>query len=362
MATAATSHIPAWTISYGGVAATGNLAKLAEHIYYSEAVGGKANILEILLANVATPGGGTSFGPFWQSPPTPGTAIGLAIGYQGNSGLTSCGLFEVDEWEFLGPPDKLLLRAIQAGTTAAIRTPKSYAWESQSLTTIATVIASRYGMTAVTAAVNPDVTYDRMTQRLESDLAFLHRIANEHDYEFTIRGNQLVFYSRPQLESNTPPSNAQLLYKTDGVRYRIRRQQLGNRSFGTCVVTYFDPLSKKLLSALAQDPNANSSDTLKIVERIENQQQATLRAQAHLHSANMQQIKMEVMMPGTMLYRAGNTVAFDQASWGPFFQGAIFFVQEAKHRLDRSGYTTTLELRSTLSGAANQIVSDEFGG
>ena len=59
-----------------------------------------------------------------NSPPVIGTALSLSIGYQGQS-LVSCGNFEVDEWEAEGPPDTFLIRAIQAGVTHAIRTPKS---------------------------------------------------------------------------------------------------------------------------------------------------------------------------------------------------------------------------------------------
>lgn len=337
-------YIPSWQILYGGVNITGNLLPHAAHVHYSECISGKASILEIALEDASA--------AFQNNPPTVGTTVGLSIGYQGTS-LVSCGNFEIDEWEFKGPPDLFILRAIQAGISHSIRTPKSSAYEGQSLVAIANTIAARYGLTVVSDAVNPDVSYQRLTQRTESDLGFLHRIANAHNYDFNIRGNQLVFYSRPQLESADAVG---ILPKTNVSTFRFHMQHIGERSYKSAVVTYFDPLSKKLLSALATDTNATSQDTLKIIERIENQQQGALRAQSHLHAANMHQIKAELVIPGTMAFRAGDTL---NVSGFASFDTVKFIVKEAKHRLDKNGYKTTLELRTTITGAAAQIISDE---
>lgn len=338
-------YIPAWQIFAGTANITGNLLPHAIHVHYDEAIGGKASILEIQLEDVNH--------AFQNNPPAVGQAVSLAIGYQGMP-LTSCGNFEIDEWSSDGPPDTFTLHAIQAGITHAIRTPKSVAYENQTLISIATAIAGRYGMTVLADAVNPDVSYQRLTQRTESDLGFLHRIANAHDYDFKIRGNQLYFYSRSALDAMQPSVPA--IDKTNVIRYRIHRQHVGSRSYKKGVTTYFDPLSKKLLSAIATDPNATSSDTLKIIERIENQQQGALRAQSHLHAANMHQIKAEMTVPGSMAYRSGNTVML--TGFGAF-DTVKFIVEDAKHRLDNNGYKTTLKLRTTVTGMASQIISDE---
>ena len=110
-------------------------------------------------------------------------------------------------------------------------------------------------MSVDSSEVSPDVPYQRLTQRLETDLGFLHRIANAHNYEFTIRGNQLVFYSRPKLDAKTISSwtdkNAQYIYKTDSTRFRIHQQHHGDKTYKKAVVMYFDPHSKKLLQATA---------------------------------------------------------------------------------------------------------------
>ncbi len=361
----ASVQIPEWQIMYGGTQVAGNLLTHSQHIHYDEALGGKANVLEIQVEDSAR--------AWANSPPIIGTALSLSIGYQGQS-LVSCGNFEVDEWEAEGPPDTFLIRAIQAGVTHAIRTPKSVAYEGQSLVSIANTIAKQYGMSVDSTEVSPDVPYQRLTQRLETDLGFLHRISNAHNYEFTIRGNQLVFYSRPKLDAKTISSltdkSAQYIYKTDSTRFRVHQQHHGDKTYKKSVVMYFDPLSKKLLQATAnaattttQSTDLSLQDTLLVRERIENAQQATLRAQSHLHAANMHVLKGEIIIPGSMVYRAGNPVML--SGFGTALDSIKWIINEAKHRLDRNGYKTSLELRTTITGtaagAATQTVSDDYG-
>lgn len=339
---------PAWQLLYGGTNITGNLIQHAARLDYYEVIGGKANHLEITLEDASR--------AFQNNPPTPGTVVGLAIGYVG-ANLVNCGNFEVDEWQFHGPPDLFVLRCLQAGISQSLRTPKSVAWNNMDLTAIAGQIANNYGMTAVVDAVVPNVYYNRLTQRLESDLGFLHRIANAHNYDFNIRGSQLVFYSRPQLESANPVAT---LAKTDDCRFSIHKQHVGHRAYKSAKVGYFNPQSKALVTQLATDPNATSQDTLNIVERMENTQQGTLRASAHLHTANMLQIQGEFTIPGTMLFRAGNTMMIQ--GFGDF-DSVKFIVSKGRHTLTPRGYYTTLTLRNTISGTGlTQIISDEFEG
>jgi phage protein D len=227
-------------------------------------------------------------------------------------------------------------------------------------------------MSVDSTEVSPDVPYQRLTQRLETDLGFLHRIANAHNYEFTIRGNQLVFYSRPGLDAKKitglKDKNAQYIYKTDSTRFRIHQQHHGDKTYKKAVVMYFDPNSKKLLQATAnaattatQGVDLGIQDTLLVRERIENAQQATLRAQAHLHAANMHVLKAEVIIPGSMVYRAGNPVML--SGFGTALDSIKWIINEGKHRLDRNGYKTSLELRTTIAttGTGAQTVSDDYG-
>jgi phage protein D len=339
--------VPTWRLLYAGNNITGNLLHRSARLEYQEQIGGKASHLEITLADPPP-------GHFQNNTPTAGAVVNLAMGYQG-APLVSCGDFEVDEWELHGPPDLFTLRCLQAGISSAFRSPKNVAFENKTLTQIATQIANNYGMTVSVDAVDPDIAFTRVTQKTQSDLAFLLRLANEHNYDFNIRGSQLVFYSRPAVEAT--PVITSILKKTICTRFKIHKQHVGHRAYKNAKVGYFNPQMKALVNSLATDSNATSVDTLTIIERAETSQHATLKASSHLHTANMRQIQGEFTIVGSMIWRAGNTTSiqgfgdFDTVKW---------VVQAAKHSLNTTGWLTTLTLRTTVAGTKlAQVISDE---
>jgi uncharacterized protein len=149
--------------------------------------------------------------------PTEGDLANLMIGYAGED-LLPCGDFQVDDISLSGPPDVFHLRCLAAYITPAMRTRRSIGYENQTLTQIASTIAAKYGLTMITASGPPDLIFARVTQRQETDLAFLRRLARAHNYDFTIRGKQLVFYSQPSLETDEPVAT---IARTDLMRLEL---------------------------------------------------------------------------------------------------------------------------------------------
>lgn len=326
---------PSWEIVYNGVNISGSLMPMMVRLLYQEAIGGRAAQLAFQVQDTLG---------LWQqsSYPKQGDTVTATLGYLGIP-LMPCGTFEVDEFELSGPPDIFTIRCIEAGIGQALRSPNSVAYENQTLTEIANTIALRHGFTLVATPTSPDVVFKRITQHLESDLAFLHRIASAHNYDFTIRNNQLVFYSRAALESVSPVGT---LTRSDITRFRFINQALGSRTYREAVVSYLDPVGKTLLSATASDPSAPTADAHKAVVRVENAQQATLKAQSNLHVSNMLQIVSEITLPGTMTWRAGNTI---NISGFGVFDTYVYIVREGLHEVGKKGYTTTLSLRTIVS-------------
>jgi phage protein D len=130
---------------------------------------------------------------------------------------------------------------------------------------------------------------------------------------------------------------------------------------GNGKVTYCDPVTKTLITGSASDPTVKNNETLKLNERVENAQQAQLRAGSHLHGHNMKKCQPEIDLPGTMAYRAGMTVGL--SGFGHWDKNN-YLVQEATHTLTRQrGYMTSLHLRAAVQGSSapqQGIVSDEF--
>jgi phage protein D len=277
----------------------------------------------------------------WQGPwyPGLGNIFSLQIGYRGEA-LLDCGTFQVDELELDGPPDAMRLRGLAAYITPAMRTANTIAYENQSLVGIAGQIAAKYGLTLVTAptTVESDIVFARVTQRRETDLGFLRRLAIEHDFDFTVRGGQMVFYPRAVLDAAIP---LMTITRPDTTRFSFRNRT--RRIYSGAEVSYFDPDTKQLIVQMVTTTlPAPTTDTLKIVTRSENAQQAQMKAQAALDLHNMVFVDASIEGPGNATLMAGNQVLI--AGWG-VLDGA-YLIETARHRVTRAtGYTTSIEAR-----------------
>jgi phage protein D len=266
-----------------------------------------------------------------------GDVVSLLIGYGGEL-LLPCGDFQVDDLELEGPPDVFHLRCLPAWITPSLRTRNSLGYENQTLLQIATTVAARHGMTVVGAANQNNVSYLRITQKQETDLEFLHRVAVEHDYDFTVRDTQLVFYARASLEAQPA---ALTLYRNTIERFNFVAKT--HRIYKQAQTAYFDPRTKQLYTqTTSANPAVVTGDVLKIVARCENGQQALERAGAALHEANRLLVTCRLVAPGTTLLLAGNNVAL--SGWDAM--DGTYMVERAQHRISRAtGYVTEADLR-----------------
>ncbi|MFZ0887222.1 MAG: contractile injection system protein, VgrG/Pvc8 family [Candidatus Binataceae bacterium] len=342
MATAITSIVrtPQWVLMFLGVNITADISRMVTEVTYTDHIGGQSSEIEIKVEDRDRR---------WQGPwyPQLGDLVNLQIGYEGESTLP-CGDFELDELELDGPPDSFTMRGLAAFITEAQRTPNSAGYESRTLLAIATQIAAKYGMTVVDQTDHLNLTFERVSQNQETDLAFLHRLAQLHNYEFNIRGTQMVFYSRVALEGQSPV--ATIGRRISGVGTGV--SPVANFSFKSktaqvykaATVSWLDPNTKKEISTTIQaDAPVATGDTYKIPERAENQQMALLKAIGALSDFNRLQATANITLPGTRNLVAGNVVAL--SGFGNF--DGNYLIETARHALKRaSGYTTEIEVRT----------------
>jgi hypothetical protein len=180
--------------------------------------------------------------------------------------------------------------------------------------------------------------FARVTQRRLMDLEFLKRLAREHNFDFTVRARQLIFYSRPVLEA---VAAVLTIMRSDTVRFSFRNRT--RRIYDGANFAYFDPDTKQLItqSVSAESPSP-TGDTLKLVARCENAQQALVKAEAALHLHNMLFVDASIEGPGTTALVAGNNVQL--SGWGAL--DGTYLVETARHHLARaSGYSTSIAAR-----------------
>ena len=184
---------PRWELTYAGQNITTRVTSMATEISYSDSVEHHSDELEVTFEDRDRR---------WQGPwfPVRGDIVNLLIGYETEESFLDCGDFQVDELELRGAPDSFHVKCIAAGITPSIRQPRSAQYESTTLLGVANTIEARHQMTVVGLAQNSNVQFARVTQRHESDLNFLHQLSTAHNYDFSIRGQSLVFYARTPLE------------------------------------------------------------------------------------------------------------------------------------------------------------------
>lgn len=321
---------PQWVLTYQGRDITADVSQMVTAISYVDRLGGAAGEIEVQLADSDKRWQGLWF-------PRAGDLVNLLVGYR-NERLLPCGDFQVDDLELTGPPDSLHLRCLAAWITPAVRTLNNASFENATAIQVAQTIASKYGLTIVGASDGPNPAYARITQKNESDLHFLERLATTNGYEFTIRGTQLIFYSYQTLESQPPVATLQ---RSDLISFAFRVKT--HRIYKAAQVAYLNPATKQLVTQdVAAAKTVAPGDTLKLVSRCENGQQALLRAQSALHKANKVRAVARLTMPGATEICAGNNVVL--AGFGA--NDGIYIVETARHCLTQTnGYTSDAELR-----------------
>jgi len=323
---------PNWILTYLGVNITADVSQMVLAIRYVDRLEGASGEIEVDLEDSEK---------MWQGPwyPALGDVVSLQIGYGGEA-LLDCGEFQIDELELDGPPDVMRIRCLAAYITPAMRTANTVAYEDMGVMEIAAQIAAKYGLTLVTATSesSSDVVFERVTQRRQTDLEFLKRLAREHNFDFTVRAGQLIFYDRPALES--VPA-VQTLVRSNTVRFSFRNRS--RRIYDGAQFSYFDPDTKELISqSVSAGSPSPTGDTLKIVARCENAQQAMVKAEALLHLHNMLFVDAYLESPGCTVLVAGNNVQL--SGWGAL--DGTYLIETAQHRLTRvTGYSTSIAAR-----------------
>lgn len=324
-----------WQIIYQGTNITTNLLKVIREIIYKDKAAGASTELEIKVEDRDKSWQRSTF-------PRQSDQLALSIGYVGEA-LMDCGTYQVDEFEVSGDAnsgDVFTLRCLETFITPALRTPTHAGYTNSTLSQIAGQVAARHNLALVAAPDAIDVQFSRVTQQHETDLAFLHRIAREHNYDFSVRNNQLVFYARTTLED--APAVATIV-RAATTKFNFKTKTQGSiRTYAHGQINYFDPDSKQLISQTEDDSTNETGDTAKAITRVDNGQQATLKAQGLLHGANMLQTMLTINGPGRIDFRAGHNIVID--GWG--VMDGTYLVTEMRHKLDgRNSYTTEFEGR-----------------
>lgn len=336
---------PKISILYNSRDVTRDVSGFIVDFVYSAAVSEKADTIEVVFEDSAG---------LWVNNwyPVKGDRLNIEIGYVDI--MVSVGTFTVDEINISGPPDQITIRAIAAGFAKDIRTQTSVAHEKKTLSQIVNTIASKAGLSVLGDI--PNIFIKRATQYRETDLNFLRRLASQYGCLFSIRDSKLIFTVAADVEAL---ESGVSIDKTDLISYNFTDKT--SETYTRVNVKYYNPKSNKTIEAsedadaetvpsvpseLWQDPAAlamyTAADAMEVRCRVENEGQAKEVARSFLR-ANLKTLTGSISVEGNPEIMEGSNINIT----GMGAMSGRFHVESCEHRINVSGYVTTLEIKRT---------------
>ncbi len=270
-----------------------------------------------------------------------GTEVSGIMGYAGLLGAkVPCGLYAVGETEAQGDGggDVATFHAQSAFTSKELRTERSEAYERMSLKAIISKGAARHGLKVVGEI--PDLTFGRITQDKESDLAFWVRLAEDWGCYCSAKGGQLVFTTRASIETAPTVRVLDLIPGDRTTRYSLRKST--HKLWSKAWIRYLHPKTKKCLTAEMTDARVPSGDTLKLDDRAETQAHAECLCAARLARENDGLGTGQITLTGDPLLLAGQVILLGPG-YGKY--SGRWLVTAAEHRFGGDGYTTSIDIK-----------------
>lgn len=343
---------PSYTVQYNGHTITADVSRFLVSLTYTDRVAGESDELEIRFDD--TDGR-------WRSTWAPAKGDKITVNISDGTVTINCGTFEVDEIEYEGPPDVLVLRAVAAGMTKALRTKKSTAHESKTLRQIAQAVTTANGLTL--AGEIEEITIARVTQHRETDLGFLRRLSDEYAHVFSVRDGVMTFHNVYKLEARAVVATFKY---SELIRYAVRIKTEG--VYKATKVASRNPNTNKVVQvtygADAQNnadgipfSQVTAADTQVINTKTEDAGQADRKAKAAHHKANSKEVTCDFELPGRALLVAGQNIAVHGLG---IFSG-VFHILESKHSLGRDKYGTAIKCKkvNTVPADDQARVNDE---
>lgn len=307
-------------IVYEGKDITVDLNPYLISLTYRDKAVGEADELTIELRN-------NSFIWMWVWNPQKGDAISAEI-IQGDASLP-CGKFTVDEVTFRGSRDAghvATIMALGAGIKEQLRTKTSFAHEGKTLKELVKKYADKYHYKVQGLIHNFSIA--RVTQWHETDLGFLQRIAEQFGYFFSVKGDIMVFTYLPDMNN---AAGAVTVRMDAALDYFVRDKVAG--VYVKAQNRYYNKKQKKLFDNLVQAGAQPSFDGLTLHGKADNDEQGIYKAGGRLYKKNMEQVEIDVKVPGNIYLLSGNNV--NTVGW--FNYNGVYMIAQAAHTVTRDG-------------------------
>ena len=259
--------------------------------------------------------------------PTPDAEISAFIdGYP-------CGKFRIDSVRRTLYTFSIEATAIKR-TSEIHKTKRNRNFQNTTLPKVVTQIAKENGLVPIVKV--EDIAIENLQQNQQTDAALLKNLADRWNCYLKIQPDKLFFVERDEFENQEPIATI-----TENQLIEIELEDQVYSVFRSCTVYYHDPLKNRDLSYTYVLKNVPVGEEIKLHEKVETLEQAKKRAIAELKKRNRWRTSGTITVEGNMSLVAGAVVRLELKD---LFTGN-YLIEESSHRVDASGYQTTLTVR-----------------
>lgn len=276
--------------------------------------------------------------------PKRGVKLNCKMGFSGEN-LHDKGDFIVDESEWSGTPDKIIVKASSANFKSKIKVAQSKSYHRKTFGEVATEIAQKHTLQLIMTNQLKTIDLHHIDQTNESDLNLLARLAKLNGAEMAVKKDRLLIFKAGSAKSASGKYLPTItLTRNDGDQFRYSEQD--RESDYTGVTAGYQNTGK------AKREIAHSGEKGKI-KRIKgtfaNQAEAERAAHAKMAEIKRQMAKFSINLALGMpeistespVKLDGFKNEIDQLNW---------IVEKATHSFAKNGgLTSQLELESNLT-------------
>lgn len=278
--------------------------------------------------------------------PPHGAKLRVAIGWS-DTGLVDKGLFTVDETVHSGAPDQLTIRARSADLRDGLAAKRERSWHATTLGSIAQSIAAAHGLTPSIAEGLAGIAIAHVDQANESDLNLLSRLARQHDAIATIKADRLLLLRAGSAKTASGQDLPHLqLTRLDGDSHSY---QVADRDSYSGVIARFHAFE-------AAETGEVTVGTASNAKRLRHIHPTKAEAEAAA-SAEWQRIQRGNATLQFTLARGRPDLlpecTVTLSGIKPQIEAVRWLCLKVTHQMSDSGYTTSIEAESKLSGAVD---------
>jgi uncharacterized protein len=253
-----------------------------------------------------------------------------------------CGIMQVDEPTFSGPPDVFELKALNIPAAEGFNdAPEDTTWSTISMAQLGRLIANRYNMQFVYDAPK-DFTIKALKRTNQTDADLLSNIAQKYNLCLKIYSNKLVLYSKHLYEQRTPIATIKRGV-TSISSYSLSSPIVGT-GFNAATIIYRPPKSKSKLQYTFRI--APGGKLMRLNESVDDDEQAEMVAKGKLREANEKQFTGTFTLALNLKIVAGCTVML--SGFGKF--DGKYFVDTATPSYGSGAGTTNISIHKCLQG------------